>query len=322
MSGSQWKPPALPEEPHFQFYDESLLRTAGPGLLINFDASLEEFVLHTSNLSDSVTVVQMPVAAHVEIDQGGGQNVLVGPNLANLWQITETDLGSLNSTIHFENTANVVGGNSQDQFIFSETGSLSSTDGSDGTDLFDYTSFLTNVAVDQGAGTASNVTSTIASIETVHGGAGDDFFRGNSENNELLGGAGNDILLGLGGDDTLSGDGGRDLIFRGSDSDILQGGEDDDIVIHGRSIHAMNDAALMALLAEWIRTGLDSSYNVRVANLRNGGGLNGTTTLTAATVLADNAADLLSDQEGFDWFWAGPSIEDTLLDLEIGEELN
>jgi hypothetical protein len=79
-------------------------------------------------------------------------------------------------------------------------------------------------------------------------------------------------------------------------------------------------------MAEWSRT--DLGFDQRVTNLRNGGGLNGTTRLTSTTVQADSHVDVLTGGADRDWFWFGgmppiytppgsplPPARDTVTDL-------
>jgi serralysin len=65
-------------------------------------------------------------------------------------------------------------------------------------------------------------------IREYHGGSGDDFIRGNSEDNVLYGGEGNDTIVGAMGDDLIFGGPGDDVINGGPGHDTLYGGEGDD----------------------------------------------------------------------------------------------
>ena len=85
--------------------------------------------------------------------------------------------------------------------------------------------------------------------------------------------------------------------------------------------HAAGDAALMALLAEWMRTGPNSSYAERVSNLNNGGGLNGGMTLNSGTVFLEGSIDSLTGDGGLDWYWIRLG-QDVISDLESGEQTN
>ena len=68
-------------------------------------------------------------------------------------------------------------------------------------------------------------------------------------------------------------------------------------------------------MSEWQRT--DETYAQRIANLRTGGGLNGSNNLILGqTVLGNAAADILTGGDGLDWFWSLPG--DTITDLNRG----
>jgi hypothetical protein len=103
------------------------------------------------------------------------------------------------------------------------------------------------------------------------------------------------------------GDTGRDLLIGGAAADTLAGGADEDILIGGTTSLSGNTAALTAIMAEWTSA---NTYATRIANLLNGGGANGTTTLNTTTVQNDaNAADTLNgsaaapNNSDLDWFF-------------------
>src|SRR5262249_113614 len=138
---------------------------------------------------------------------------------------------------------------------------------------------------------AGNRVALVGTIENVTGSKFDDVINGNSANNllrggagddKLVGGPGDDILLGEAGDDSLVGSDGRDRLLGGSGADRLVASSNDDILIGGTTAHDKNTAALLAIQAEWLRT--DLTYLQRIADLRNGGGLNGSVRLNTTTV--------------------------------------
>jgi Ca2+-binding RTX toxin-like protein len=138
--------------------------------------------------------------------------------------------------------------------------------------------------------------------DTLIGNAGDDVLRGGAGNDVLQGNAGGDILVGGGGADSLAGAGGRDLLIGGGGSDALNGGGGQDILIGGRTDYDSDDAALLSIMAEWQSHG---SYLQRTANLRDGGGLNGSIVLRAGvTVHDDSKTDALTGGGGRDWLFA------------------
>jgi Ca2+-binding RTX toxin-like protein len=160
---------------------------------------------------------------------------------------------------------------------------------------------------------------TASATTTVRAGNGQDRLTGDWASN---------ILLGEGGNDILNGGGGRDILIGGLGADVFDAGSGEDILIDGTTSHDASNAALIALLSEWGRN--DLGFNARVTNLRNGGGLNGTTRLTSTTVRSDADVDVLTGgSTDRDWFWFGgnpplfplpgnppPPARDTLTDLE------
>jgi autotransporter-associated beta strand protein len=144
----------------------------------------------------------------------------------------------------------------------------------------------------------------------IYGGAGNDL---------LMGGAGNNVLLGEEGDDALFGTSGRNLMIGGVGSDLLFGRPGDDILIGGATAFDANEAALLAIMAEWTSA---ADYQTRVDHLRGTtpGGLNGDVVLDATTVFDDLAVDVLHGSAGLDWFFAG--LGDLIVDLQANEEQN
>ena len=86
----------------------------------------------------------------------------------------------------------------------------------------------------------------------------------------------------------------------GGDADVLLGGAKDDILIGGGTDHDDDGAALDAIMKEWASA---TPFATRVANIRNGTGLNGSAVLSVATVVDDSATDTLTGGLGSDWFW-------------------
>src|SRR5207302_6639856 len=127
--------------------------------------------------------------------------------------------------------------------------------------------------------------------------------------NALTGNALGNILIGGPLADVLTGGSGRSILIGGGGNDTITGAADDDILIGGTINFTARNTALMSILAEWQRT--DELYAQRIANLRAGGGLNGSNNLILGqTVLDDGAANVLAGGAGLDWFWrfAGDSI--------------
>jgi Ca2+-binding RTX toxin-like protein len=142
----------------------------------------------------------------------------------------------------------------------------------------------------------------------LRGGAGDD---------RLKAGAGAALLLGGEGDDELGGGSGRNILIGGTGKDRLAGGPGDDLLIAGSTLYDDDAQALCTIFHAW--TGKDS-YERRVAHLTQG--VDGVR-LTAATVLDDGVADVLTGAVGTDWFPATGTgrPRDKLTDRHHGERL-
>ena len=154
------------------------------------------------------------------------------------------------------------------------------------------------------------------------GSAGDALF-GEAGNDTVLGGAGADILVGGDGDDLIIGGAGNDILIGGMGADRLIGNANDDILVAGYTIHDADLRALEAILAEW---NSPRSYSVRVNNIRDGSGsaerLNGGYFLHGdSTVFDDAAVDMLTGNQGTDWFLFNmdEGIRDRVLDLNASE---
>jgi Ca2+-binding RTX toxin-like protein len=106
-------------------------------------------------------------------------------------------------------------------------------DGGAGQDTLDLSGTTSGVAVDLADGVAAGQeigTDTVASVEVVVGGSGDDTFAGSAAADTLSGGSGLDRLSGGAGDDVLDGGEDADTLSDGTGSDIVRGGAGDDVV--------------------------------------------------------------------------------------------
>src|SRR5206468_4186191 len=95
-------------------------------------------------------------------------------------------------------------------------------------------------------------------------------------NDKASGGGAHNVLVGGPGTDKLSGGPLDDVLIGGADADKLSGGKgevlpgDSDLLIGGRTSYDARDAALQAILAEWISA---DAYLTRVGKLRAGTGV-------------------------------------------------
>jgi VCBS repeat-containing protein len=91
-------------------------------------------------------------------------------------------------------------------------------------DILDYAGTTEGVTVNLATGTATGGFTSIAGVEYVSGGSGND---------ALTGDAGHDMLKGVAGLDTLTGGDGPDALYGGDGADSLNGGAGDDYLVGG-----------------------------------------------------------------------------------------
>ena len=151
------------------------------------------------------------------------------------------------------------------------------------------------------------------SVETAEGvsvnlqlGEATGLFGGIANIQNVIGSSGNDVLVGNGGN-VLSGGMGRDLLIAGAFSSILNGGGDEDILIAGTTDYDRDQVALNSIIAEWSRT---ADYTARTANLSNGS--NQVPLLDASTVHSNGGLNVLSGNEGLDFFFGNFDGLDTV----------
>ncbi len=125
----------------------------------------------------------------------------------------------------------VSGGDGDDVIVAGSGGGDDSYDGGDGTDTIIFSSSSAPVTINLETGFADGLETefdSIANIENVVGGSGDDTITGNASDNSIFGGDGNDGLSGGDGSDTLDGGNGDDGIAGGAGADLIHGGDGDD----------------------------------------------------------------------------------------------
>jgi Ca2+-binding RTX toxin-like protein len=148
--------------------------------------------------------------------------------------------------------------------------------------VLDYSAYTTHVSVNLATHTATGVGGGVFNIQGVIGGKG---------GNVLIGGSG------------------RDLLIAGPGRSVLQAGSGEAILIGGTTVWDTNVAALDAILAEWSHTYdpfnplLD--YQIRVAHLEHGGGLNSPFLLNPKTVHSNGAHNVLTTGLGLDFVFFG-----------------
>jgi uncharacterized protein (DUF2141 family) len=252
---------------------------------------------------------------------GGGSDVVVATRDAN-FTLTDASLvasNNLTMTLAGITGAALTGGTGNNSFNLSGWSGSGTINGSTGTDAIvvvrDTNMTLTNTSL----ALAGLPTITLAAVESANLSGGDSANRLNASaftlgTVTLQGGNGDDVLIGGAGKDSLSGGAGRDLLIGGGGIDTLRGDGGDDILIGGTSTHSGSTSAIDAIMAEWTSA---NAYAVRVSNIQNGGGLNGSNRLFSGTVQNDaGAVDNLTGGSELDWFFQ--SVGDTLSDLNNG----
>jgi Ca2+-binding RTX toxin-like protein len=157
------------------------------------------------------------------------------------------------------------------------------------------------------SGNGSDIVRAGSGNDTVSTGGGSDTVLGSDGRDSVVGGDGSDILVGGRGSDTLKGNGGGDFLIGGTGTDTLSGSSGEDILIAGSTVLDSTVSALDVILAEWTSS---RSYEIRLANLRNGSGssnrFNGDRFLLANTTVLDDGStrDSLLGGSDRDWFFA------------------
>ena len=266
------------------------------------------------------------------IDGGTGNDALLGGTGNDTFSYTfgggadTVDGGADTDTLNIIGTA----GNSTLDVVFDGT-SITNFEGGtvtgveainadllDGTDALTYAGTTTDIVVNLATSAASGFAS-IAGIENVTGGSGNDMLTGDALVNTLNGGAGSDTLDGGLGNDTLVGGAGDDT-YSANNGDVLTeaaGGGTDSVFT------ASNTFTLAANLENLTFTGVgDFSGTGNASNnvITGGGGID---TLSGAggsdTLIGGQGNDVMNGGSGEDLFMLG---EDFGADTIIGFDAN
>ena len=136
-------------------------------------------------------------------------------------------------------------------------------------------------------------------VDRIWGQAGDDLVLGGDGNDQIDGREGNDVVVGGAGDDSMGGFDGRDVLIGGLGADRMDGGAGDDLLIAGRTSYDDNDAALLAILAEWT-SAADAATRIGEPRQWHFGGVR---LRWGETVHDDGVADCLNGSSGADWLF-------------------
>jgi RTX calcium-binding nonapeptide repeat (4 copies) len=130
-----------------------------------------------------------------------------------------------------------------------------------------------------------------------------------SGNTRLQGGGGDNVLVGGAGTDELVGGSKRDLLIGGRGSSTLKANGGDDILISGSTSYDANDAALLAIMAEWTSADTFAQRVAYLSDAVNAGGFanrhnDNYFLLPDVTVFNDPNKDTLNGGAGRDWLFA------------------
>ncbi len=239
-------------------------------------------------------------AGHDHLFGGGGTDVLFG--------------GTGNDVLDGGPGDDRVFGEDGDDAILARDGDGDDAyDGGDGIDTYDASAVTGGLTIDLAAGTATGAagTDTLANIENVVGGAGDDVIIGDDLANGLAGGGGDDRVLAGGGDDVI-------LARDGDGDDAYDGGDgidtyDASAVTGGLTIDLAAGTATGA-------AGTDTLANIE--NVIGGAGDD--------IIVANDAVNELTGGPGNDIFvfrsskaiGKGQGSRDKILDFEVGDRID
>jgi hypothetical protein len=298
--------------------------------------------------NDTIRLIGLQDPASI-LDGGTGTNLLWAPDGVNTWTLTGPGAGKLVSTANtnispltFTNMQQLLGGLNTDifQFVPPAPGSIignwfSYLNGNSGTNWLDYYWAYTGpVTVNLATSTATGVAG--ANVHFIQNVIGSHTAANNlTGDNDPLG----NILVGGNAADAITGGNTRSILIGGQGNDVVTGGTADDIVIGGYTDYDHNEAALQAILSEWLST--TDSYTTRISKIQAGinSGGNNYQLIWETTVHDDSGPNGLgldtlrgdphgSSVTGLDWFFAnldtGPGrVLDSFPDgRQPGEKVN
>ncbi|HEX5326770.1 MAG TPA: hypothetical protein VFW75_08885, partial [Acetobacteraceae bacterium] len=198
--------------------------------LKDFDGDTDSSTLSVTSTASGFKPIVRDDVIISNVDDNGGNEAIVVPGAALLWNDADPDGDTLTLSNTFTNVANLVS-------VALAAGDVTVTDGQDGG------SFTYSASSTDGSDTG-NVTLDRhqEGDSTLDGDGLDNILVGrNGENDTILAHEGNDVLIGGGGDDNLDGGDGRDWLIGGDGNDTLSGGKGDDLIEGGNGSNDILD---------------------------------------------------------------------------------
>ncbi|MGE0741153.1 MAG: peroxidase family protein [Hyphomonadaceae bacterium] len=160
----------------------------------------------------------------LRVGEGVGDNLNGGGGVDTLQVLGTSGTGSVTAVYNGTTYINIAGANiSNIENFFIDLAT--------GTDTLIFSSNA-NVTANLATGSASG-NATLAGIENLTGGTGNDTFTGDAGANTLIGNMGADTLDGGAGNDVLNGGGAADTLIGGLGNDVMTGGGGNDVFILG-----------------------------------------------------------------------------------------
>jgi hypothetical protein len=135
-------------------------------------SGISNITLHGGSNGNTFTFTGTSMGVPATIQGGGTANTVVGPNLANVWNITSANAGNLNgASWSFTGIQNLTGGNQSNDFIFSKGATLSGSLNGGGGGTLDESAFTTAVTVNLQTHKATGITGTFSNMTEFFGGS-------------------------------------------------------------------------------------------------------------------------------------------------------
>jgi hypothetical protein len=145
---------------------------SGGGASLDYSAYTSDVTVNLQTAT--ATGIGGTIAGIQSFTGGGGTNTLVGADASSVWNLTSLNTGNVTAanTVTFAGFQNLLGGAGTNTFVFSDAAGVSSNLQSGGSGALDYSAYTSDVTVNLQAATATGVGGTIAGIQSVTGGGG------------------------------------------------------------------------------------------------------------------------------------------------------